>query len=63
MSMLQNLSGDYVHQYKNEQGGFCSGGDFVHIPMIYHTHLSWIYFRSITEFFFTFTVGHNSLSI
>ena len=24
--------GDFVHVYKNEQGGFCPGGDYVRIP-------------------------------
>ena len=23
------MGGDFVHVYKNEQGGFCPGGDFV----------------------------------
>ena len=25
--------GDFVHVYKNEQGGFCLGGDYVRIPL------------------------------
>ena len=42
MSMLQNLRGDYVHLYKNEQGDFVWGGYCLYPPLSLsldqHTH-------------------------
>ena len=32
--------GDFVHVYKNEQGGFCRGGDYVRIPKKKRTLIS-----------------------